>query len=72
MSQNFAFLLFILKASHKNTNDVNGYISNEYEVKSGVPRESHIGFFLFNIFKNEIALKFKAGNLLYGAVLKNY
>lgn len=49
---------------------VNGHISNEYMVKSGVPQGSHLGPILFNIFVNDIGNDFTSDYLLYADDLK--
>lgn len=48
----------------------NGFISNKYEVLSGVPQGSHLGPVLFNIFINDIGHKLISEYLLYADDLK--
>lgn len=49
---------------------VNGHISAEYEVTSGVPQGSHLGPIFFNIFINDIGNEFVSEYLLYADDLK--
>lgn len=51
---------------------VDGHISSEYYVSSGVLQDSHLGPILFNIFVNDIGSKFQSEYLLYADDLKIY
>lgn len=49
---------------------VNGYISDKYNITSGVPQGSHLRPILFIISNNDIGEKFKSEYLLYADDLK--
>lgn len=51
---------------------VDGHLSSNYDVKTGVPQGSHLGPILFNIFINDIGVNFNSEYLLYADDLKIY
>lgn len=51
---------------------VDGHLSSNYDVKTGVPQGSHLGPILFNIFINDIGVNFSSEYLLYADDLKIY
>lgn len=51
---------------------IDGHLSEEYRVKSGVPQGSHLGPVVFNIFINNLGRDFLSNYLLYADDLELY